>query len=178
MTPFTRTALAAALLLAAMPASAQSIGEKSGLNSLVGRAPATADFVTEAAISDMFELQSSQLAAERGDESAKAFAKHMIADHEKSSGEMKQVIQDGKIQATLPTALDSTHQKKLDTLKGLQGAAFNKQYREDQVKAHKDAVDLFQRYGNGGDNAPLKAFARKTEPTLAEHLKMAQDLQK
>ena len=172
-----RTALAVALLLAAAPASAQSVGEKSGLNSLVGRAPSSADFVTEASISDMFELQSSQLAAERGDEPTKAFAKRMIADHEKSSGELKQVLQDGKIEAQVPTALDSAHQKKLDTLKGLQGADFNKQYREDQVKAHKDAVDLFQRYGNGGDNAALKAFARKTEPALAEHLKMAQDLQ-
>lgn len=185
MMPFPRSVLAAALLLAvsaaipaAMPAAAQSVGEKTGLNALVGRAPSTADFVTEAAISDMFELESSRLAAERGDEPAKAFAKRMIADHEKASAEMKQVVQDGKVQATLPTALDSTHQKKLDTLKGLQGAEFNKQYREDQVKAHKDAVDLFQRYGSGGDNAPLKAFARKTEPALAEHLKMAQDLQK
>lgn len=177
MIPFTRTLLAATLVLAAAPAVAETIGEKTGLNSLVGRAPSTADFVTEATISDMFEMQSSQLAAERGDEPTKTFAKRMIADHEKTSGEMRQVLQDGKIDAKPPTGLDSTHQKKLDALKGLQGADFNKQYREDQVKAHKDAVDLFQRYGKGGDNAALKAFATKTEPALAEHLKLAQDLQ-
>ena len=102
----------------------------------------------------------------------------MIADHEKTTGEMKSMVQGGKLQATLPTALDSTHQGKLDTLKGLQGDAFTKQYHSDQVKAHKDAVDLFQRYAKGGDNPELKAWAAKTQPALEHHLKMAQDLDK
>ena len=47
-----------------------------------------------------------------------------------------------------------------------------------QVSAHKDAVSLFERYGKGGDNAELKTFANETLPTLKEHLKMAQDLEK
>src|SRR5207248_10844976 len=51
-----------ALVLLATPALAQSIGEKTGVNSALGMAPTTADFVKEATISDMFEIQSSQLA--------------------------------------------------------------------------------------------------------------------
>jgi uncharacterized protein DUF4142 len=39
-----------------------------------------------------------------------------------------------------------------------------------QVSAHKDAVDLFERYANGGDNADLKAWAGKTLPALKHHL--------
>ena len=170
--------LVAACLIAATPALAQSLSEKSGLNTLVGTSPSTADFVKEAAISDMFEIQSSQLAAERADDATKTFAKQMIADHEKTSTEMKGMVQGGKVQATPPTALDSTHQSKLDTLKGLQGKDFTKQYHNDQVKAHKDAVDLFQRYAKGGDNPDLKAWAGKTQPALEQHLKMAQDLDK
>jgi putative membrane protein len=153
------------------------VTEKSGLNSLVGASPSTADFVKEAAISDMFEMQSSQLAVERGDEATKKFAQQMIADHQKTSGELKSMVQGGK-KAEIPAALDSTHQSKIDKLKTLQGADFNKQYHEDQVKAHKDAVDLFQRYAKGGDNPDLKTWAGKTEPTLEQHLKMAQDLNK
>ena len=55
-----------ALVLLATPAMAQSIGEKTGINSTLGISPATEDFVKQAAISDMFEIQSSKLAQERG----------------------------------------------------------------------------------------------------------------
>ncbi|WP_194075251.1 DUF4142 domain-containing protein [Methylobacterium durans] len=171
-------ALIVAGLLAATPVLAQSVGEKTGVNSLVGASPSTADFVTQAAISDMFEIQSSQLAAERGDEATKKFAQQMIADHQKTSSEMKAMVQGGKVQATIPAALDSTHQSKLDKLKGLKGNDFNKQYHSDQVTAHKNAVDLFQRYAKGGDNADLKAWAGKTQPALEQHLQMAQKLDK
>lgn len=170
--------LIAAGLFAATPVLAQSIGEKTGVNSLIGIAPKTADFVKEVAVSDMFEIKSSELAAERADEATKTFAKQMIADHRKTSGELKGLVESGKVQAPLPAELDSAHQKKLDTLAGLKGGDFIKQYHSDQVKAHKDAVDLFKRYGDGGENADLKAWAAKTRPALEGHLKMAEDLDK
>jgi putative membrane protein len=47
-----------------------------------------------------------------------------------------------------------------------------------QVDAHKDAVDLFERYARGGDNTELKSWAFKTLPTLKHHLEMAQNLEK
>lgn len=173
-----RHLLVVTALLTAGPALGQSLSERSGLNTLIGASPSTADFVKEAAISDMFELQSSQLAAQRGDEATKTFATHMIDDHQKTSSDLKAMIQAGKVKAEIPTELDSTHQSKLDKLKGLNGSDFTKQYQSDQVKAHKDAVDLFQRYAKGGDNDELKAWAGKMEPTLAQHLKMAEDLGK
>ena len=55
--------------------------------------------------------------------------------------------------------MDSAHQEKFDKLKGLQGADFDKEYDSIQQSAHKDAVDLFSRYGKSGDNKDLKAFA-------------------
>ncbi len=64
------TVIATSLLFAA-PVLAQSVGEKAGVNSALGVSPSTADFVKEAAISDMFEIQSSQLAAQRANEPAK-----------------------------------------------------------------------------------------------------------
>ncbi|MGX5774233.1 DUF4142 domain-containing protein [Methylorubrum zatmanii] len=172
------TAAACLLLLGAvgMPAHAQSVGEKTGVNSLIGVAPSSQDFVTQAVISDMFEMQSSQLALTKADGKTKAYAQKMIDDHKKVSDELKSVVQTGDMKLTLPTALDSAHQSKLDKLKGLNGADFTKQYQDDQVTAHKNATDLYKRYAEGGDNAALKAFAIKTKPHLDEHLKLAQDL--
>jgi putative membrane protein len=163
-------------LLSAGVANAQSVPEKTGVNSALGIAPKTEDFVKEAAISDMFEIQSSKLAEERGDADSKAFAAKMIKDHTETSKELKGQVSSGKVKAEIPATLDSAHQAKLDKLKSLNGADFNKQYDSDQVSAHKDAVSLLERYAKGGDNDALKAFAAKFLPHIQEHLKMAQGL--
>lgn len=170
--------LTTALLMLSASAFAQSATEATGVNSLVGIAPKTEDFVLEAATSDMFEIESSKLAVERADPATKTFAQQMITDHTKTSTEMKQLVDSGKVKAPIPAAMTSSQKGMLDKLNGLQGDDFNKQYHSDQVSAHKDAVDLFKRYGDGGDNADLKAWAATTRPALEHHLMMAQDLDK
>jgi putative membrane protein len=49
--------LAATALLISTAAFAQSVGEKTGVNSTLGISPTTADFVKEVAMSDMTEMQ-------------------------------------------------------------------------------------------------------------------------
>ncbi|MGH1572397.1 DUF4142 domain-containing protein [Methylobacterium sp. P31] len=165
-------------LIFAGPAAAESVSEKTGLNSLVGASPNTQDFVTEAAISDMFEIQSSKLAQEKKDTKADEFANKMISDHTASTDAIKSMVQSGKVKADIPASLDSKHQSMLDKLKGLNGDDFEKQYRSDQISGHKNTVDLYKRYAKGGGNADLKAFAEKTLPIVEHHQKMAEDLAK
>jgi putative membrane protein len=165
-------------LLLASPALAQSVGEKTGVNSTLGIAPTTADFVKEVAISDMFEIQSSTLAQDKGNAPEKSFASQMVTDHTKTSTELKGLVSSGKVKADLPTALDSSHQSKLDKLKDESGKDFSSDFDSDQVGAHEDAVSLFERYAKGGDNPDLKDWAGKTLPTLKHHLEMAQNLKK
>ena len=167
------TVALATCAVAATPALSQSFGEKTGINAAIGISPRTRDFVREATVGGMFEIQSSQLAEQKGDTVAKPFAEHMITDHTRINGELKALVDSGKVKGSVPTALDTSSQIMLDKLKSLNGADFEKQYADDQVSAHKDAVDLFQRYAKGGKNADLKAWAAKTLPTLQEHLKMA-----
>jgi putative membrane protein len=176
--PMNKIGLTAALLMISTTAFAQSAAETTGVNSLMGNAPKTEDFVTEAATSDMFEIASSKLAVEKADPATKTFAQQMIADHTKTSSEMKAMVDSGKVKAAIPAAMTSSQQSMIDKLNGLQGDDFNKQYHSDQVSAHKDAVDLFKRYGDGGDNADLKAWAATTRPALEHHLMMAKDLDK
>jgi len=160
----------------AYPAQAQSIGEKTGVNSLTGTAPSTADFVKEAAISDMFEIEAGKLAQQKGSPEIRAFASHMIEDHSKTTTEIKKLVQSGDVKAELPTALDPSHQAKLDKLKTLRGDDFNKTYDDSQKAGHKDAASLFERYANGGENPKLKEFAGKTLSTIQDHQKMAENL--
>lgn len=173
-----RTMIAVACLLIATPVLAQSVGEKTGVNSVLGVSPSTADFVKQVAISDMFEIESNKLAQQKGNAAEKAFASQMVSDHTKTSTELKALVSEGKVKAELPTALDSSHQGKLDKLKAANERDFSSEFDSMQVSAHKDAVDLFERYAKGGDNGALKDWAGKTLPALQHHLKMAQDLDK
>ena len=145
----------------------------------VGAAPAasTQDFVKTVAISDMFEIQASQLALNKDpDADTKPFAQKMVQDHQTTSQELKALVDSSKVQATLPTALDDKHQKMLDDLRAKNGKDFDQAYDRAQQQTHQEAVDLFQKYAEGGDNADLKEWAAKTLPHLKEHLAMAEKL--
>jgi putative membrane protein len=175
----TALALASLAVMLASPVLAQSAAEKAGVNSVMGVAPKTEDFVTEAAASDMFEIESSKLAIERSqDPATKTFAQQMITDHMKTSDELKGLVSGGKVKAMIPTSMSSAQQSMLDDLKKMNGDDFTKQYHSDQEDVHEDAVDLFKRYGNEGDNADLKAWAAKTRPALEHHLMMAKGMNK
>jgi putative membrane protein len=171
--------LASSIVFLASAAFAQSVPEKAGVNSTLGIAPKTQDFVTLAAQSDMLEIDSSKLALTKSDNAkTKQFADKMIKDHTATSNELKALVTGGKVPASLPPTLDKAHQEKLDKLNKLNGRDFTKEYDYMQLAAHKDAVSMFQRYSKEGDSADLKAFAAKHLPHLQEHLKMAQALDK
>ncbi len=172
------TLIAAALILAT-PAFAQSVGEKTGVNSVLGIAPSTQDFVTQAAASDMFEIQSSELVKSQDvDPKIKDFANKMIEAHTKTSSELKSMVDGGQVKATIPTEMSSAQKSMMEDLKGRKGADLGDQYIDDQVSAHKDAVSLFERYAEGGEDPALKAWAGKTLPELKHHLETAQQLDK
>lgn len=170
--------LSAALVMTAPVALAQSATESTGVNSALGVAPKTEDFVLEASASDMFEIESSKLALQKGDDPVKTFAQQMISDHEKTSAELKALIDGGKVKGTPVSTLTDDDKKSIDNLGKLEAADFNEEYIDEQVDAHEDAVDLFKRYSEEGDNPELKAWAGKTLPALQHHYMMAQGLDK
>lgn len=101
-----------AAILCATPTLAQRIGSE--------------DFAKKVAISDSMEIQSSQLALSRGaDSDTKPFAEKMVKDHKQTSAELQALVENGKVKVTLPTALDTDHQKKLDDLKAKSGKDFD-----------------------------------------------------
>jgi putative membrane protein len=161
------------LALASPAAAAESITEKTGVNSALGVAPKTQDFVTEAAVSDMTEIAAAKIALLKGDGDEKQFADQMVKDHTQTSTELKALVSSGDVQATLPTAPNSASQKQIDKLNAATPADFRSEYDPMQVSAHKSAVSLFERYAKGGDNVKLRDWAQKTLPHLQHHLDMA-----
>ncbi|MBB2171744.1 DUF4142 domain-containing protein [Gluconacetobacter asukensis] len=159
------------------PLHAQSVGERSGVNSLLGVSPSTADFVRMVALSDMFEIQSAKLALARSkDDSVRAFAQRMLKDHQATTMQLKEAIGGRAGIEAPPTALDQAHETKLNQLRNLKGPGFDRQYRTEQITAHEDAVSLFTRYSEGKEDQALRDFATHALPTLTEHLRMARAL--
>lgn len=140
-------------------------------------APSSQDFVHKAAMTDLYEIQAGKIAADKGQSDAvKQFGQQMVTDHTKTSDELKSIVQSKNIKADLPTQLDSSHQKLIDALNSASAADFDKTYAKQQVDGHQDAVDLYKKYADKGDNADLKQFAGKTLPVIQQHLEMAKKL--
>ena len=130
-------------------------------------------FVMNAAMGDMFEIESSRLALGRATaDRVKQMAQQLIDDHTRTSAELMQLAQSKGL--TPSAALDSKHAAMMTRLRGLSGAEFEREYvRHAGVKAHETAVKLFRDQSRKGRDADLRAFAARTLPALEGHLQMA-----
>jgi putative membrane protein len=158
---------------AVQDAAAEAVGAASAATA--GRATGTN--VPAAAISDMYEIEAGRIASEKAQHAdLKAFAKMLVTDHTKSSGELKTAA--GSAQGvTMPSAMDERRQGMIDNLKQASAQDFDKVFINQQVAAHEEALTLHRTYADNGDNPALKAFAAKTAPVVDGHHKRAEQLQ-
>ena len=99
----------------------------------------------------------------------------MITDHTSTNEQLKKLVADMPgLQP--PIGLDAAHKARIDQLGALFGAAFEQQYKVEQVEGHRQAIARFESYAGTGDNADLKRWAEQTLPRLKEHLAQAEAL--
>jgi len=140
-----------------------------------GKGDPDATFVFKASAGGLAEVNLGTLAAKQAsDPAVKRFAQKMVDDHTKANKELLDIAGKGR----LPVAprMDARHQKIAETLAGLSGAAFDREYMTGQVKDHEETVALFEKEASAGTNENLKSWADKTLPHLREHLKMAREI--
>jgi putative membrane protein len=136
-------------------------------------------FAKQAAIGDMFEVESSKLAAQKAaNANVKQFAQEMIEAHTKTTVQLKSIAEKEGFATELPKEMDKKHTKMLSDLQGLSGARFDRKYLELQVAAHREAATLFDSYAAKGKNGALKQFAADTVTTIKQHLDHAQMIAK
>jgi putative membrane protein len=135
------------------------------------------DFVTAAAVSDMYEVEAAKIAEQRSrDPQVKAFARKMISAHTQTTDELKATLTKISATATPPSALDDRRQGMIDELRGAKDADFDNRYMAQQVDAHNEALTLMDRYAKDGDTPAVKSFAAKTKTAVQQHLDMANKL--
>lgn len=130
------------------------------------------NFAMTAASSDMLEIQASNLAMQNASsERVKSFATTLIRDHGMTSDQLKGIAAGKNV--TLPAELMPAHKNMLDGLQGKTGKDFDKAFADMNVKAHQEAVNLFDRASKSLTDADLKAFASEHLPHLQMHLDSA-----
>ncbi len=160
--------LTTGLLLPLAPHSARAADSKVDMSDK--------SFITNAAEAGMAEVNAGSMAVGKSaSEDVKTFGKMMVTDHNKANEELKTIAMSKSVE--LPTSPSLMQQAKAKMLDGKSGAEFDKSFASTMVSDHKTVIKMFAKESREGDDADLKAFAKKTLPTLKMHLKMAEDLQ-
>jgi putative membrane protein len=133
-----------------------------------------ATFLQAAGQSGMAEVRMGQLAETNAQSQAvKQYGQKLVTDHTKANQELKQIATTKG--ATIPSDLGK-HQADWDRLAALKGAEFDKAFKEQAIRDHEEVIRLFEKQGQQGSDAELKAFAQKHLPHLREHLTSAKQL--
>lgn len=138
---------------------------------------ATKTYLREAAIADMFEVESGKLALEKASrEEVREFARMTIAEGSDGLRKLKTLVSSAQLESQVPKAVDKLHETKLDELRQAQGSEFDKLYLEMQVKAHETALVLHSVYARATSDGPLKTHASETAEMIERHLAQLKQL--
>ncbi len=170
-------ALATTCTLLSAPAFAQSTNAPHTTGATVaGPTISTSAFVKKAVLSDMLHDQAARVAEQRGDSTERNFARRIVLDHTKATNALETMVNTGKVNADIPTAIDREHQQKLTDLQNLWGQSFDDAYIRDLRQSAQNEISVFQQYAHSGDNATLRQWATKMLPGLKSHLVYAEML--
>lgn len=134
-------------------------------------------YMAQAASSDMFEIQSGQLALQSSQNAAvRNFANMIIADHQRSTQMLMAAAQSVHVPPP-PPAIMPPQQAMLDQLRAAgSGPSFDMAFQQAQISAHQQALLLHQNYAAQGDVPALRAAAGQIVPIVQMHLQQAQSL--
>jgi putative membrane protein len=132
-------------------------------------------FVDHAYTAGQNEVMLGRMAVERAqNEDVRKFAMRMVEDHTKANNDLTILVSDLRI--AVPDRPLPDQDKELRKLHANDLKDFDRDYMDHMVKAHEEAVKLFEQGSKELKNERLKEFATKTLPTLKDHLKMAKEV--
>ncbi|AII51784.1 hypothetical protein N008_07280 [Hymenobacter sp. APR13] len=132
------------------------------------------EFMMSAAHSDQNEIQLSKLALEKGATGmAKTHAEMMIADHTKSTADLKSIA--AKKNVKLPTDMDAEHKTIAANMQKLSGKELEKAFMDQMITDHQKTLNTMAAHRAMTQDADLQGFIDKTTPVVTNHLQMSKD---
>ncbi|MBT0670607.1 DUF4142 domain-containing protein [Novosphingobium profundi] len=168
--PGTRGTPDAGASLAVSPTAHPELTTNSAMNA------ATLRFVDTVAAANRYEIAAAHKAKiHAGTKAIRDLADTIIKDHEKAQDDLENTLKDASLRVGVSRHLSDDQQAKLDALDKA-GTNFDRTYLEQQIAAHQGALALLRDYAGSGDNAALAGFAKRTAPTVENHLDVARHL--
>ena len=134
-------------------------------------------YVMAAGMSDLYEINSSQIALQKSKTPAiRSFAKMLIKHHTMTTAATMKAAKKAGLTPPAP-ALDAGATASITELQSASAADFDRLYIGQQIPAHQAALDLHQSYAANGDKTPLRTSARAAMPIVKQHLTAATKLQ-
>jgi putative membrane protein len=131
------------------------------------------EFMMSAAHSDQNEIQLSKMALTKGvSADAKTLANQMIADHTKSTANLKPIAL--KAGVTLPADMDAEHKALAPTMAKLTGKEFETKYLAQMVTDHQKTANTLAAHKAMTKNTALSGWITTTLPVVEQHLSMSQ----
>jgi putative membrane protein len=165
--------LVAALLCATGSASMAQDTATSAQSSASAKA-----FVEKAGTSGLAEVEMGELGAQKAKNGqVEAFAKRMVADHTKANQELVTASKGKGVQ--VPSSRTDMHKAMVEKFQQQDaGKNFDRAYMAQMVEDHKAAVELFETAADDEKlDLDLRSYAKRTLPTLRDHLKQAQTIE-
>jgi putative membrane protein len=130
-------------------------------------------YVMMAGASDLFEIQSSQLAVQRATRpETRQYAQMLIQHHTQTSQQVMAAARASGLNPPLPRLLPM-QQRMMAQLRRATGANFDRVYLTQQIPAHEMALALHSNYARSGDRPPLRTVAGTAVPIVTQHLEQA-----
>lgn len=135
-------------------------------------------FVAKAGASDMYEIESSQVALRRAQRPAvREMARQLIADHRRSSGQVAAAARADRLNPP-PPRLEPRHRTMLRQLERTAPRGFDRLYLDQQIPAHQEALALHRNHSRRGEGPALRRAAGAIVPVVEGHLNHARRLQR
>lgn len=157
-------------------ASAQqsTMQQGNGSNKL---SPGDRKFLTMAMEGNMAETQLAKLALQKtSNADVRQFAQKMVDDHTQLQSQAEPIAEQVGVQE--PTQVAPKDQALMTKLQAMNGTEFDKAYANAMVSDHKEDLKEFKKEETSGKDQSVKDLATQGEPVIAEHLQLAQALQK
>jgi putative membrane protein len=131
-----------------------------------------AEYVATAGASDLYEITSSRLVLETTQNpQVRSFAEGMIADHTKSTADVKAAAARSRVKAA-PPMLTPLQQELVTELRAETGTARDAAYIAQQKASHGQALNVQKAYAMEGTAPALKAAAATIVPVVEHHVMM------
>ena len=135
------------------------------------------NYLGMAGSSDQFEIQSGQLAQQMSQNPAvRQMGQMLVANHTNSTQQLMAAAQSAGIAAP-PPAMRPEHAAMLQQIQSAPPGQFDMVFRDVQIQAHQQALQLHQNYAASGDVPALRTTAGAIVPVVQNHLNMLQGLQ-